>query len=185
MIPFWLNSAWMLKCGPERAAFAGACRSVAAAQTRLLRQILHANRRTWFGQHHHFDRVTGPRRYQQQVPLTVHEDFAGLIRRTGEGEKNLLTAEPVQRFEPTSGTSSGEKLIPSTTGLRRQFQRGVAAWIADLFHYRPAVRAGRAYWSLSPAVSVPAALLPLAFPSASMRMLPTWDDWNASPFAIS
>src|SRR5262249_36097687 len=40
-------------------------------------------------------------------------------------------------------------------GLRRQFQRGVAAWIGDLFRRRPAVRGGRAYWSISPAAGPP------------------------------
>jgi hypothetical protein len=43
--------------------------------------------------------------------------------------------------------------VPYTDGLRRQFQRAVAAWVADLFRRRPAVRRGRAYWSISPALS--------------------------------
>jgi len=58
-------------------------------------------------------------------------------------------------LEPTSGTTGGEKLIPYTNGLRRQFQRGVAAWIADLFWRRPAIRGGRAYWSISPGFGPP------------------------------
>ena len=44
-----------------------------------------------------------------------------------------MTAEPVTLLEPTSGARSGEKLIPYTASLRRQFQRAVSAWIADLF----------------------------------------------------
>ena len=58
-------------------------------------------------------------------------------------------------LEPTGGSSGGEKWIPYTAALRRQFQRGVAAWIADLFRHRPAVRRGRAYWSISPALGPP------------------------------
>src|SRR5262249_10102374 len=54
-------------------------------------------------------------------------------------------------LERRSGTTGGEKLIPYTDSLRRQFQRGVAAWMADLLWRRPAVRRGRAYWSISPA----------------------------------
>src|SRR5207237_3883336 len=49
----------------------------------------------------------------------------------------------------------GEKLIPYTAGLRRQFQRAVAVWIHDLFRHRPLLRQGRAYWSISPALSAP------------------------------
>jgi len=55
----------------------------------------------------------------------------------------------------TSGTTGGEKLIPYTDSLRRQFQRAIAVWIADLFRHRPAVRRGRAYWSISPVLGPP------------------------------
>ena len=75
--------------------------------------------------------------------------------RIAAGERNVLTADRVLLLEPTSGTTGGEKLIPYTASLRRQFQRGVSAWIADLFYHRPAVRAGRAYWSISPALGPP------------------------------
>jgi hypothetical protein len=148
----WLNTAWMLKCSFEGAAFARACRHVARTQAQVLADILRANRCTAFGAAHGFDRIHDPRAYQERVPLATYEDFAGAIRRIGAGEMNVLTWEPVQLLEPTSGTAGGEKLIPYTAGLRRQFQRGVAAWIADLFRHRPAVRRGRAYWSISPAL---------------------------------
>ena len=53
-------------------------------------------------------------------------------------------------LEPTSGTTSGEKLIPYTDGLRHEFQRAIATWIGDLFLHCPNVRHGRAFWSISP-----------------------------------
>ena len=86
------------------------------------------------------------------MPLTIYESYRNSIARIAAGESNVLTRERVQLLEPTSGSSDGEKWIPYTGGLRRQFQRGVAAWIADLFRRRPAVRRGRAYWSISPAL---------------------------------
>jgi hypothetical protein len=58
-------------------------------------------------------------------------------------------------LEPTSGSTGGEKWIPCTRSLRQQFQRCVAAWIGDLFWNIPAVRAGRAYWSISPVFGPP------------------------------
>ena len=75
-----------------------------------------------------------------------------MITRVAAGEERVLTSERVLLLEPTSGTTGGEKLIPYTAGLRRQFQRGVSAWMADLFYHRPQVRSGRAYWSISPAL---------------------------------
>jgi hypothetical protein len=150
-----LNAAWMLKCGLEAAAFARATRRLADTQAGLLRATLRANRDTAFGAAHGFASLTGPRAYQQRVPLATYQDFAPWVERIARGEENVLTREPVRLLEPTSGTTAGEKLIPYTPGLRRQFQRGVAAWIADLYSGRAAVRRGRAYWSISPALGPP------------------------------
>jgi hypothetical protein len=145
----------MFKCGIDHARFFRATHAVAATQAQLLQEILRANRNTAFGIAHDFGRIADPRAYQAKVPPATYEDFAESIARIGAGEQNVLTREPVQRFEPTSGTTGGEKLIPYTAGLRRQFERGIAAWIADLFRRCPAVRQGRAYWSISPAFGPP------------------------------
>jgi hypothetical protein len=156
----------MLKCATERALFARACRRPARTQADLLQQLLHENRDTWFGRHHGFARIDSPREFQARVPVATYDDYAPFITRIGAGEARVLTADPVLLLEPTSGTSGGEKLIPYTASLRRQFQRGVAAWIADLFFHRPAVRAGRAYWSISPALGPPrrtASGIPIGF----------------------
>lgn len=151
----WLNAAWMWRCGAEAAAFRRACRDVAGAQRGLLAGLLAANQGTSFGAAHGFDRLRGPRDYQAAVPCAGHEAFAPYVERIAAGEPNVLTAEPVRLLEPTSGSSGGEKLIPYTATLRSQFQRGVAAWIADLFAHRPGARRGRAYWSISPALGPP------------------------------
>jgi hypothetical protein len=140
----------MLKCATERALFSRACRRAFETQADVLRQILQANRHTWFGRRYGFATIGNPRAFQAQVPPATYDDFAPLVTRIAAGEANVLTHERVLLLEPTSGTIGGEKWIPYTAGLRRQFQRGVAAWIADLFFHRPAVRAGRAYWSISP-----------------------------------
>lgn len=154
MLPWLLNTAWMLKCSGEHAAFQRACRDPAAAQADYLRRLLAKNRDTWYGRLHRFDAVTDAEDYQRRVPQVGHADLSGPIERIANGETNVLTAEPVTLLEPTSGTL-GEKLIPYTAQLRGEFQRGVAAWVADLFSRRPAVRAGRAYWSISPALLTP------------------------------
>jgi hypothetical protein len=150
---WFLNTAWLLGCLPEARAFAGATRHVAEAQGRLLADLLHRNRDTEFGQLHQFTRIAGPHDFQQRVPLSRHEDYAAAIERIAACRQGVLTRDPVELFEPTSGSSGGAKLIPYTAGLRRQFQRAVAAWMADLFLGRPALRHGRAYWSISPALA--------------------------------
>src|SRR5262249_50388998 len=148
----WLNTAWMLRCAGEARAFGRATGRVAEAQAALLREIVSQNQETQFGRQHGFGQIHDPGQYQQQVPLSTYESYVTPIERIAAGRANVLTTERVELLEPTSGTTGGEKLIPYTAGLRRQFQRAVAAWVADLLWHRPAVRHGRAYWSISPAL---------------------------------
>jgi hypothetical protein len=151
----WLNTAWMVKCLPEARAFRRATRRVAAAQAAVLMGILRANAGTDFGRRHGFASIDSPRIYQARVPLSRYEDYAAAIGRIAAGDANVLTREPVVLLEPTSGTVAGEKLIPYTATLRREIQRAIATWIANLFLQRSAVRGGRAYWSISPALGPP------------------------------
>jgi hypothetical protein len=58
--------------------------------------------------------------------------------------------EPVLRRLPTSGTTGPTKWIPYTASLYREFQRGIAPWIADLFSHNPGMLAGKSYWAISP-----------------------------------
>lgn len=156
MIPArWLNTAWMLASAGEARAFRRATREVSNTQAALLGETLRANRDTAFGRAHEFRRIHGPREFQRRVPLSTYDDYADSIRRIAAGETGVLTTERVELLEPTSGSTGGEKLIPYTATLRRQFQRAVAAWVYDLFRGHPAVRSGRAYWSVSPAFGPP------------------------------
>lgn len=148
---WWLNTAWMQKCRPEWTAFRRASRRPAAAQWRVLRGILRANQRSEFGRRYAFAAIRTSAEYQRRVPISDYRDYTRPVERIAAGEQNVLTTEPVRLLEPTSGTTSGQKLIPYTRTLQRQYQRMIAAWIFDLFSNRPAVRRGRAYWSISPA----------------------------------
>jgi hypothetical protein len=59
-------------------------------------------------------------------------------------------AEPVIRRLPTSGTTGPTKWIPYTASLYREFQRGIAPWIVNLFSHNPGMLAGKSYWAISP-----------------------------------
>ncbi len=148
----WLNMAWMWKCRAEAHAFAAATRHVRRTQENILHDLIARNQKTWFGSAHGFQHIRHVDDYRRLVPLSEYDDYAEPIRRIAAGEQHVLTRASVELLEPTSGTTRGEKLIPFTAPLRKEFQRAVAAWMADLFQYRPAARAGRAYWSISPAL---------------------------------
>ncbi len=163
---WWLNTAWMHLCRREARAFEKSTREVAKTQAGVLREILRRNQESEFGRRYGFREVHNPEGFQNRVPVSSWEDYQQAVHRIGRGEKNVLTSDPVELFEPTSGSTSGEKLIPCTATLRQQFQRAVSAWIADLFASRPAIRNGTAYWSISPAGVRPrrtAAGIPVGF----------------------
>lgn len=151
---YWLNTAWMWKCRIELAKFSRATLSVEATQAAVLREILDANAGSEFGRLHGFAAIRSAAQFQRRVPLADHEEFREKIERIGAGERGVLTGEPVILLEPTSGSSAAVKLIPYTSSLRAQFQRGIDAWLGDLLRAYPAVRRGRAYWSISPALGI-------------------------------
>jgi hypothetical protein len=135
---------------PEALRFHRSSAEVERTQAGVLRRIIDENRTSWFGTTNRFSAVDGVDQFRSRVPLSTYDDYAEPIDRISRGEQGVLTAERVLLLEPTGGTTSSEKLAPYTTGLRRQFQRAVRAWIADLFWRRPAVRRGAAYWSITP-----------------------------------
>jgi hypothetical protein len=154
-LAYGLNTAWMWTCRREARAFRRATHAVAETQETLLRSILTANRDTSFGKRHGFASVTSLEDYRRRVPLSTYETYAPFIREIAAGRPKVLTSDRVELLEPTSGTTTGEKWVPYTATLRAQFQRAVAAWIADVLHQRPGARRGRAYWSISPAAGPP------------------------------
>jgi hypothetical protein len=156
----------MASCRPEWRRFFQATSSVAETQAAVLRDILSRNRDCEFGKRHRFDTIRDPRAYTDQVPIGSVDSLAEAVERIASGAKRVLTADTVLCLQPTSGSTQGEKLIPATRSLRREYQRMVAAWIGNLFMERSAVRAGRAYWSISPALGPPrrtACGLPIGF----------------------
>ena len=146
-----LNTAWMWKCRREWRRFRRATSRVAHTQATLLADIMRRNRNCDYGVQNGFQSIDTPAAFQDRVPLSNYETYVEQIGRICAGQPDVLTCEPIRILEPTSGSTGAEKLIPYTDGLRQQFQRGISAWIGDLFHQCPSVRRGRAYWSISPA----------------------------------
>lgn len=142
----------MASCLRESSAFSRATKNVAQTQSELLARIVQENASTDFGIAHRFSSIANPDDFRARVPLLRYEAIAGQMEAISSGKANVLTRDEVTLLQPTSGTTSGTKLIPMTAALRAQFQKMIQAWIGDLYRHRPRVRAGRAYWSISPAL---------------------------------
>lgn len=142
----------MTSCRREAYAFQRATHNVEQMQAQILVALIKSHQNTEFGHKHQFHRINSLQNFQQFVPLSTYTDYAPAIQRISAGQPKVLTSDPVRLLEPTSGTTSGEKLIPFTHGLHQQFQRAIAPWIYNLLTQRPTLRSGRAYWSISPAL---------------------------------
>lgn len=135
---------------PDARRFWASAGRLAGTQAALLRGYLEANGETEFGRRHSFGAIRTVREFQRAVPLSSYDDYAGAVDRIGGGEANVLTAEPVRLFEPSSGSTAPSKLVPYTARLKTEFGRAIAPWIADLYRHRPTLMGGRAYWSITP-----------------------------------
>jgi hypothetical protein len=145
------NSAWLASCIPEYLRFRRALGRVRTEQEHVLRGILRKNQASAFGRHHGFSAIRTVRDYQRRVPLSDYHDYRARVARIAEGETQVLTCERVRLFEPTSGSSSPAKWIPYTASLKHEFQRGIRAWVADMFLHDADLLHGPGYWSVSPA----------------------------------
>ncbi|OGV67582.1 MAG: hypothetical protein A3K19_13365 [Lentisphaerae bacterium RIFOXYB12_FULL_65_16] len=144
------NLAWCIACLPGWLRFLVAIRSPRRTQERLLRTLLRRHRDTAFGRGHGFGGLQTPAEFAARVPLAEYADFAPAVAAIRRGEPSSLTAEPVLRLQPTSGSTGAAKLIPYTASLRREYQAAVQAWIAWLYLAHPRLFLGRQYWSISP-----------------------------------
>ena len=151
MIATLANSAWLASCLPEYFRFRHALGQVRAEQERVLSGILRRNQASAFGRRLGFSAIRTARDYQTRVPLSDYSDYRAGVDSIAAGESQVLTCERVRLFEPTSGSSSAAKWIPYTASLRHEFQRGIRAWVANLFLHDPELLQGPGYWSVSPA----------------------------------
>jgi hypothetical protein len=144
------NCLWLLSCLPEALAFRGSRSAVRGTQLRVLRSILRNNRDSDFGRTHGFARIRCVRDYRERVPARGWEGFAAQVRRISEGGSAVLTEEPVLLLEPTGGSTDAAKLVPYTRALRREFDRGIKAWVFHLFAWKPRCLSGSIYFSITP-----------------------------------
>lgn len=133
------NVAWLATCVSDWHRFNAALRDPERAQAAVLAEICRYST----------DTAVMPDRFEELAPRTW-EDLLPLVQRAAQGERNVLTRQTITRFEPTSGSSAANKLVPSTPLLRRQFNRAIHAWVFDLLSLQPGLLAGPAYWSISP-----------------------------------
>ncbi len=163
------NLFWLASCLPGWVAFAFAVRRPWRAQGRIWWRWRRDNADTAQGRHLDVASCADEAAWRAKIPVQDYTAHAADIAAAATGAPRQLTAEPVRLLEPTSGSTSGSKLIPYTATLQAEFRRAINPWIADLFLRHPRLLLGRHYWSVSPATPPPAApegcTIPVGFAS--------------------
>jgi hypothetical protein len=116
-------------------------------QEQVLRDIIAANAETTYGREHGFANIRTVADFQQAVPINTYEELRPFVDRIAEGsDPHALTADPVEMFTSTSGTTSKPKLIPVTASGRRAETKVKEAWIAHLAADYPSLLSGKWFY---------------------------------------
>jgi hypothetical protein len=123
---------------------------VEVVQAKILKQLLSKNAETEFGQKHSFGTIGSVAAFQKVVQVQSYEDVKPFIDEIAAGVQNVLTADSVQRFGVSSGSTSASKLVPYTASLVTEFQEGIDPWMYYLMRDHSHILGGKAYWSVTP-----------------------------------
>ena len=97
---------------------------------RLLMKLLKKSKNTEFGKKYDFANIRSVSDYQKKIPYTTYEDYKAYIDEMAEtGRQGLLTAETVEFFAKTSGTTGIMKRIPVVRKAKSAFTRTVAIFV--------------------------------------------------------
>ena len=121
-------------------------------QNRLLLDVIKRNRATGFGRDHRFDKINSLSEYRESVPVGDYVRLRPYIERAQNGERGVLTDEPVVMFTMTSGSTGQPKLIPVTESARRNHRRLTRFWYYRALMDHPDLFSGKLLGVVSPAV---------------------------------
>ncbi|MFM0649537.1 GH3 auxin-responsive promoter family protein [Paraburkholderia bryophila] len=152
------SDAWaMFVCAaqPDVERWEAALDAPNKVQARRLAQLLDAGRDTAFGRQHGFEEIRSADQFRERVPIRDTAAFLPWLERAAQDTESVLTRERPTFFERTSGSTARSKLIPYTPAFLRELQAAMIVWLADMAREHPGIMAGRAYWSMSPALQAP------------------------------
>ena len=147
------NAAFAAASALAWASFVASLDDPACVQDQLLRRYLRSGAQAEFGRDHRLDEIRTYEQFSQRVPIRDYDELLTWINRIRQGEPRVLSAEPVKRLVPTSGSTAARKLIPYTSESHRELNRAVGPWMCDLYRRDPAAIRGPAYWSVTPVIN--------------------------------
>jgi len=143
---------WKTAASNDYNEFIGHSQQIETVQEELLIGLLQKNQTSQFGQEHHFEELKNYEDFCRNIPVRTYDQLQNWLQKCWNGQKQVLCAEDVLLFEPTSGTSQQNKLIPYTLSLKQEFQKAINCWLFDIMLHFPKIADGLQYWSISPMV---------------------------------
>ncbi len=130
---------------------ARAAQAPAAAQARVLSQLIARHRDSGFGRAHNYATIRDADDFRAHVPVQHYTDLAPWITAQRRGDPGLTTDEPVL-YALTSGTTGDPKYLPVTRAALTQYQRGQRLYTLLQYRACPQAFAGRALGLIGAAV---------------------------------
>ena len=184
---FAVRGLWRCAAAPAVRRFVRAMKDPERAQRGLLAGILRCNGQTEFGRAHGFTKLKSAEDFQNAVPPREYIEFKPWIDAAAAGKSGVLTPGKPLAFLPTSGTSTGAKLIPWTASLKREFHAALGPWMHGFMRSHPAAWRGPAYWSLSPPVwpdDLTSGGIPIGFDSDASYLPALLQPFLGAAFAV-
>lgn len=92
-----------------------------AIQEKFLHDLLQTQRETEWGRDYGLNSIKTIDQFQKQIPVLPYSSYQPYTDRIAQGEKNILTPDPVVYMNMTSGSTGRAKMIPVT----RRFQNSL------------------------------------------------------------
>ncbi|AFZ32947.1 GH3 auxin-responsive promoter [Gloeocapsa sp. PCC 7428] len=92
-------------------------------QEQFLINLLDFHKNTELGKEYSLNDITTIEQFQQRIPIWEYSSYEPYIQRMAQGEKNILTPDPVVYFNTTSGSTGKQKLIPVTQYFQSTLRR--------------------------------------------------------------
>jgi hypothetical protein len=152
-------------------------------QDRLLLGIVGRNRATRFGRAHNFKSIGSLSDYRNQVAIADYERLRPYIELVKNGETDVLTAERVEMFTMTSGSTGEPKLIPVTATTRENHRQLTRLWYYRALVDHPDLFNGKLLGVVSPAVEgrTPGGI---PFGAASGLIYQSTPSWIQNAYAV-
>lgn len=106
-----------------------AAKDLKKQQEKVLKQILHKQAKTEFGQHHRFEDIQSLEQFKEGVTIQNYEDLRPYIMKQDAQHVPALNSDPVIFYAMTSGTTGLPKFIPITQQQMRRYRECQALWI--------------------------------------------------------